>query len=137
MENTKMSQSSIQQIVTAITPLAHKIGQDGQVVWQAEYRQVYINAITTIIFFGILLIIIMVVWFKLTKITSNTLKEEEEKGYSDTDWFGWIIAHIVCAALTVAFFGIIIANGVQPLINPVYQTIDNITGQLIPAPQGN
>jgi hypothetical protein len=81
-----MNQSSIQQIVTAITPLVHKIGQEG---------------------------------------------------YSRTDWFGWIIAHILCAVLTVAFFGIIITNGVQPLINPVYQAIDNITGQLIPAPQGN
>ena len=132
-----MNQSSIQQIVTAITPLVHKIGQDGQVVWQAEYRQVYINAITTVIFFGILLIIVIVAWIILTKICISIYKEEEEKGYSRTDWFGWIIAHIVCAALTVAFFGIIIANGVQPLINPVYQTIDNITGQLIPAPQGN
>lgn len=132
-----MNQSSIQQIVTAITPLVHKIGQDGQVVWQAEYRQVYINAITTVIFFGILLIIVIVAWIILTKICISIYKEEEEKGYSRTDWFGWIIAHILCAVLTVAFFGIIITNGVQPLINPVYQAIDNITGQLIPAPQGN
>ena len=48
-----MNHSSIQQIVTAVTPLAHKIGQDGQVVWQDEYRQVYINAITTIILYRI------------------------------------------------------------------------------------
>lgn len=134
-----MNQSSIQQIVTAITPLAHKIGQDGQVVWQAEYRQVYINAITSIICWGIALIIAVLAWTVLSRYFNKRYQEEKEnKGYDVGLFLGRRIAtHIVSAFISLCLFSIVIANGVEPLVNPVYQAFSNITSQLIPPPQGN
>lgn len=122
---------AVQKITQALKPISDKIGQGAKIEWSAYYRQTYINAWTTIIFWGIALIATLIAGTILFKKFDRTYNNPETKNYDRNFYMYsriWVV--VVSSIFSLMFIGIIITQGIQPLLNPIYQTTHDIIGEL-------
>lgn len=126
-----MNPSTIQQIVQAVTPLAHKIGQGGEQLFRIYTKQQFIIGITDLIW-AVFVIVGAVVFMKLalacyrqamviTKARKAAYYNNEEIKFQ----FGTIFLGI-SAAVCVIISPFLVTSGIQHLLNPQYYTIQEI-----------
>ncbi len=110
--------SASAQIKELLVPLADKIGQTGQYVFGLFVRQVYVNAITGLLW-----------WFAAILILSATPRFQKWTKKEDEEIAGMIIS---CCAVILALFLFLLplSNLIGSLINPEYKAIELIISTL-------
>lgn len=113
-----------QTIITAIKPIADKIGQGAQHLYEIYVKQQYISGINELIFgcgMGLVLLITGVVVFRLG------LKSSQNDKYEYDDWpLGIMIAGPIVGLLGLILIVAFGSDGIQHIINPEYFAIEDI-----------
>lgn len=121
-----MNPESIKQINEALAPVAEKLGQGAEFVYQAYLKQTIINGIQDIIL-GVLglavLITLTIKTFLWVKRTTAKMDKYDEPGM----WWAWYSVISVFVWLILGLWSVSgVINGPQKLINPHYFTVNMI-----------
>lgn len=117
---------SVTQIINALTPFAKKLGQGGEQLYRAYYRQTIINGVESVVISLLILAGLLMGALYLRRSMRPT-----KFGDLDEDLQFWLIMGLIL----ISFFGVLtvfigLVPGVNDLLNPNYQTIQNIIGQV-------
>jgi hypothetical protein len=123
-----VSESVVEQVKDAITPLADKLQHGAEFLYTVFYRQTIIEGILAIVLPIVLLVVGGVAlkkWLAFARV--QQLEYEKKKAaYADNPW-GLGIGLAVAAYLTIVVAGsMYMVNGVMKLANPNFYTIQRV-----------
>ena len=117
--------NNVTQIINALKPIAQKLGEGGQQLYKAYYRQTIINGIESIVLSLLILI-------GLGVLVRYTYKQKPKKFDTPDEDVMLLITVLslvgIAIAVAVVFVGLI--PGINDLVNPNYQTIQNVIRQV-------
>lgn len=122
----------IQSIGEALTPLADKIGKGGQYMFELAIRQVYVNAVQSILVL-VVLSILLIPFYKFIKWGNS-----KEKDCSSTHFYynealhatAWTMGIILGCLFVITIICFI--NNVSALFNPQWEAIQIIFRAITP-----
>lgn len=122
---------AIQEAVKALTPLAHKLGEGAEALYQIYVKQQIINGVSYLIW-TVICALVAVIGYKVGHMFWKKSRDmKKESAYSDYEvpqgiaLTSWIVA-VVCL-LVIPFS---LTAGIQHIINPQYYAIKDITCQV-------
>ena len=120
-----MNPSSVKQIQEALEPLAQKLGQGAEFVYQAYYKQTLINGVQDIAL-GVLGFATLILLTRKTYKIVKKFNQKEADYDNENRWMAWGIATAVLWFILGLWSLGGLINGPQKLINPHYFTVNMI-----------
>ena len=119
---------AVKELKTLLEPLAAKMGQAGEYVFELAIRQNYVNAIHSIIFI-IGVIIAGILYRKFFKYANTILEEEQIRRWSTRNG-EWMPPVLVLLGLGLGLLGVValaeVGTVIGRLINPEWYAINDL-----------
>lgn len=110
---------TVDRLIEELRPLAEKVGEGSEYLWEVSYRQALIAGITDLILASILLLVIVVAFFIARHITNT---DDSYPDDAPPPYAIWAIPSIFISM----FFMLFLVSGLKRVLNPGYYALEEL-----------
>lgn len=109
---------TVEQLIDELRPLAEKIGEGAEYLWEVSYRQALISGITDLIVASILLLVMVVSFFYARHVTNTSSWPDD----APPPYFVWTAPNIFVGIFFMSF----LVSGLKRILNPGYYALEEL-----------